>query len=139
MKILLLNGPNLDRLGVRQPEIYGTTTLAEIVAELEEMAEGAGGELSALQSSEVTALIRAIEETDADAIIINPASLTHHSGALRDALARFDGPIIEVHISNIAMREPYRRHSMIAGVATGSIVGLGVGGYRLAMQSLLGR
>jgi 3-dehydroquinate dehydratase II len=138
VKILLLNGPNLDRLGTRQPEIYGAKTLGEIVWELERIADDAGGELIALQSADPEVLVHAITETDADGIIINPASLTHHSGSLRDALAGFEGPIIEVHISNIARREPYRRHSMIAGVATGSIVGLGVVGYRLALEALLG-
>lgn len=138
MKILLLNGPNLNKLGTRQPEIYGTTTLGDIVADLESRARARGVDLDALQSDKAASLIRAVETTDADAIIINPASLTHHSGALREALAAYPGRVIEVHISNIARREPYRRHSMVAGVADGSIVGLGVTGYRLALDAILG-
>lgn len=139
MKILLLNGPNLDRLGVRQPEIYGTTTLNDIVEELRVRAEAAGAELEARQSADPAELIAAIEQVGPEAIVINPASLTHHDRALAAALDRFDGPVIEVHLSNIAAREPFRRRSLVAPVATGSIVGLGPIGYRLALEALLER
>jgi 3-dehydroquinate dehydratase-2 len=137
VKILLLNGPNLDRLGSRQPEIYGTTTLKELIADLRTRAEAAGATLSDLQSPDAADLIDAIGATSPDAIIINPASLTHHDRALAVALGAFPGPVIEVHISNIQAREPYRRRSLIAPVATGSIVGLGVVGYRLALDAVL--
>lgn len=137
MKILLLNGPNLDRLGSRQPEIYGTATLPEIVAGLQARAQQASATLEALQSADALVLIERIMSTDADAIIINPASLTHHDRRLADALHAFNGRVIEVHISNIAAREPFRRRSMIAPIATGSIVGLGVHGYALALDALL--
>ena len=137
MKILLLNGPNLDRLGTRQPEIYGSATLEEIVAGLQVRAQQAGATLEAFQSADSAALVARISSSDADAIIINPASLTHHDRALAEALHAFDGPVIEVHISNIASREPFRRRSMIAPIATGSIVGLGVRGYALALDALL--
>lgn len=137
MKILLLNGPNLDRLGTRQPEIYGSATLPEIVADLQTRAQHAGATLEAFQSADSAELVARITSSDADAIIINPASLTHHDRGLADALRAFDGPVIEVHISNIASREPFRRRSMIAPIATGSIVGLGARGYELALDALL--
>jgi len=137
MKILLLNGPNLDRLGERQPEIYGRTTLAEIVSRLRARCEAAGAELHAIQSGAAVDLVRAIRETPADAIIVNPASLTHHDRSLAAALAEFEGPVVEVHISNIHRREPYRRRSLVAPVATGSVVGLGVRGYALALEAVL--
>lgn len=137
MKILLLNGPNLDRLGTRQPEIYGSATLPEIVAGLQTRAQQAGATLEAFQSADSAALVAHIASSDADAIIINPGSLTHHDRGLADALRAFDGPVIEVHISNIASREPFRRRSMIAPIATGSIVGLGARGYDLALDALL--
>lgn len=137
MKILLLNGPNLDRLGHRQPEIYGTRTLPEIVADLRAQVETAGSVLEDLQSGEAQVLVERVRAGDADAIVINPASLTHHERSLAEALAAFPGPVIEVHISNIAAREPYRRRSLVAPAVTGSIVGLGVAGYRLAIDALL--
>lgn len=135
MKLLVVNGPNLDRLGTRQPEVYGTATLPDVLADIRSRAGAAT--IEAVQSADPKALIAAIEGTDADAIIINPASLTHHSRPLREALARYPGPVVEVHISNIASREPFRRRSMIAGVATGSIVGLGVQGYLLAVDAAI--
>ena len=137
MKILLLNGPNLDRLGARQPEVYGTTTLADVIATLTARAHTAGATLEAFQSADAAAIIARIAASDADAIIINPASLTHHDRALAEALRAFAKPVVEVHISNIASREPFRRRSLIAPIATGSIVGLGVRGYELALDALL--
>lgn len=137
MKILLLNGPNLDRLGSRQPEIYGYATLSDVVAALTVRAEAAGATLDAYQSADASAIIERIASSDADAIIINPASLTHHDRGLAGALRAFGKPVIEVHISNIAAREPFRRRSMISPIATGSIVGLGVRGYDLALDALL--
>jgi 3-dehydroquinate dehydratase II len=135
MKILVINGPNLDRLGTRQPEVYGSTTLADLEEQIAARADG--HEVEFLQAGDADTIGRAIVATQADAIIINPASLTHHARGLAEAVRAFDGPVIEVHISNIAAREPYRRRSMIAPVATGSIVGLGVSGYLLAIDRLI--
>lgn len=135
MKILVINGPNLDRLGTRQPEIYGDTTLPDLETMIRERA--GTHDIEFLQAADAETLGRAIVATDADAIIINPASLTHHARGLAEAVRAFVGPVIEVHISNIASREPYRRRSMIAPVATGSIVGLGVSGYLLAVDRLI--
>ncbi|MFA5889365.1 MAG: type II 3-dehydroquinate dehydratase [Actinomycetota bacterium] len=136
MKILVLNGPNLGRLGTRQPEIYGSTTLAE----LEDMLRARGAELGVdvecVQSDDAGVLIDALGSTDARAVILNPAALTHYSAELRDAVAAAAVPVIEVHISNIYAREPYRRHSMISPVARASIIGLGIRGYLLALESV---
>ena len=135
MKVLVLNGPNLGRLGSRQPEIYGSTTLGE----LEEMLRARGKELGAdvewMQSDDAAELIGALEKTDADAVILNPAALTHYSNDLREAVAAYKGPVFEVHITNIYAREPYRRHSLISPVARGSIIGLGTHGYLLALEA----
>jgi 3-dehydroquinate dehydratase II len=135
VKILVCNGPNLDRLGTRQPEIYGSTTLQELEEQMR--ARATGHELVFVQSADIETLATAITTTDAEAIILNPAALTHYSRALAAAVAACGRPVIEVHISNIAAREPYRRRSMIAPVAKGSIVGLGVNGYLLALDRLL--
>jgi 3-dehydroquinate dehydratase-2 len=135
VKVLVLNGPNLGRLGTRQPEIYGRTTLPE----LEEMLRARGKELAVevecIQSDDAADLIAALEKTDADAVILNPAALTHYSHDLREAVAAYKGPVYEVHISNIYAREPYRRHSLISPVARGSIIGLGISGYLLALEA----
>jgi 3-dehydroquinate dehydratase-2 len=135
VKVLVLNGPNLGRLGTRQPEIYGRTTLPE----LEEMLRARGKELAVevecIQSDDAADLIAALEKTDADAVILNPAALTHYSHDLREAVAAYKGPVYEVHISNIYAREPYRRHSLISPVARGSIIGLGIRGYLLALEA----
>lgn len=138
MKILLLNGPNLDRLGTRQPEIYGSTTLEQIVERASRLASDHGASLEAFQSAEAEALVDRIRSSGADAIIINPASLTHHSRELAAALRGYPGPVIEVHISNIHRREPYRRRSLISEVADGCIIGMGVAGYDLAVMKVLG-
>jgi 3-dehydroquinate dehydratase-2 len=138
MKILVLNGPNLGRLGQRQPEIYGSTTLAELEDALRVRAGELGAEVECVQSDDAAALIEALRATDARALIINPAALTHYSFALREAVEGCGIPVYEVHISNIAAREPYRRRSLIAPVARGSIVGLGVRGYLLALEAAVG-
>lgn len=134
-KVLVLNGPNLGRLGERQPEIYGRTTLAELEEMLRKRGAELGVEVSCLQSDDAAVLIRALGETDAGAVILNPAALTHYSQALREAVAGCAAPVFEVHISNIYAREPYRRHSLISAVARGTIVGLGVRGYLLALEA----
>lgn len=135
MKILVLNGPNLGRLGNRQPEIYGRTTLAELEATLRARGAALGVEVECVQSDDAPVLIDAVETTDARAIILNPAALTHYSLALRDSVVACGLPVFEVHISNIHAREPYRRRSLISPVARGSIIGLGVRGYELALEA----
>lgn len=135
MKVLVLNGPNLGRLGTRQPEIYGSTTLAQLEDMLRARGKELGVEVECLQSDDAADLIGALRGTDARAAIINPAALTHYSMDLREAIASFGGPVYEVHISNIYRREPYRRHSLMSGVARGSIIGLGIRGYLLALEA----
>lgn len=135
MKVLVLNGPNLGRLGTRQPEIYGRTTLPELEEMLRARGKELGCDVECMQSDEAGELIAAIGKTDADAVILNPAALTHYSHELREAVSSFKGPVYEVHISNIYAREPYRRHSLISPVARGSIIGLGVKGYLLALEA----
>ena len=135
MKVLVLNGPNLGRLGTRQPDIYGHTTLAELEEMLRARGKELGCDVECFQSDEAGDLIDALGKTDADAVILNPAALTHYSYELREAVAAFGGPVYEVHISNIYAREPYRRHSLISPVARGSIIGMGVQGYLLALEA----
>ena len=129
MRILLLNGPNLGRLGKRQPEIYGSTTLAQVEQACSERAAELGHSLSALQSNHEGALIDRIEQRDFEAIIINAGSLTHTSYALHDALADVDGPIVEIHVSDIMAREPWRQVSVIEPVVSHRIMGRGWQGY----------
>jgi 3-dehydroquinate dehydratase-2 len=135
VKVLVLNGPNLGRLGTRQPEIYGHTTLPELEASLRARGNELGAEVECVQSDDAADLIAALDKTDADAVILNPAALTHYSHDLREAVAVYKGPVYEVHISNIYAREPYRRHSLISPVARGSIIGLGIRGYLLALEA----
>lgn len=133
--VLVLNGPNLGRLGARQPEIYGRTTLAELEEALRARGRELGVEVECLQSDDAKVLIDALRTSDAQAVIINPAALGHYSMPLRDAVAGCGIPVYEVHISNIYAREPYRRSSLISPVARGSVVGLGVRGYLLALEA----
>jgi 3-dehydroquinate dehydratase-2 len=139
MKILVVHGPNLNALGRRQPEIYGHTTLAQIDDALRERAGAAGATLLAFQSNHEGALIDFLQEhgADADGIVINPGALTHYGLALRDALASLSAPIVEVHLSNVYKREPFRHTSVVAPIATGQIAGLGWRGYLLALEWLL--
>jgi 3-dehydroquinate dehydratase-2 len=141
MKILVLHGPNLNLLGEREPELYGRTTLAEIDARLREHAAARGASVESFQSNHEGALIDRIHAARRthQAIIINPGGLTHSSVALRDALAATSLPVVEVHLSNIYAREPFRHHSYVSGIALGQISGLGAKGYELALEALLDR
>ncbi|MFI4962523.1 MAG: type II 3-dehydroquinate dehydratase [Legionellales bacterium] len=139
-KILVLHGPNLNLLGTREPLIYGSTTLNQINADLIEKAEHAGIGLTCFQSNSEGDLIQAIHQAGIDRIhyiIINPAAYTHTSVALRDALCAVAIPFIEVHLSNIHAREPFRHHSYVSDIAKGTISGLGPKGYVLALQSII--
>lgn len=139
-KLLLLNGPNLNLLGTREPAVYGHTTLADIESAATAQADAAGGTLSCFQSNHEGALIdriHAAHTEDVDYIVINPGGLTHTSVALRDALAGVAIPFVEVHISNVHQRESFRHHSFLSGIAQGVICGLGVDGYRFAIDFAL--
>ena len=139
-KLLLLNGPNLNLLGTREPEVYGAATLKDVEQAATSQAQAAGASLACFQSNHEGALIDRIHAArgeGVDAIVINPGGLTHTSVALRDALAAVAIPFIEVHISNIYQREAFRHHSYLASIAVGTICGLGTDGYRLAIDFVL--
>jgi len=137
-EILLLSGPNLDLLGTRNPDMYGTTTLAEHVARFSELASDAGFSVRHLQSNFEGDLIEAVQcaRENAVAVVINAGALTHSSWALADALDTFDGVKVEVHLSNPAAREPFRHVSTLAGVVNGSIAGFGATSYELALDAV---
>jgi len=134
----VVHGPNLNRLGTREPEIYGARTLAEIDGALHERAAALGLEIDAFQSNHEGGLIDRIQQS-ADrwrGLVINPAAFTHTSVAIRDALAMLTIPVIEVHLSNIYRREPFRRHSLVSDVVTGQVTGLGWYGYLAALDAM---
>ena len=136
MRLLVLHGPNLNLLGLREPAVYGSTTLAQIDADLKSIAAEEGFELESFQSNYEGALIERVHAARDDGtafIIINPAAFTHTSVALRDALAGVALPFIEVHLSNVHRREPFRHHSYFSDLALGVICGLGPQGYRAAL------
>jgi len=141
-KILLLNGPNLNLLGTREPEVYGADTLQDVNQRLTTLAQQAGHQIECLQSNAEHVLIERIHQArveQVDFILINPAAFTHTSVALRDALLGVSIPFIEIHISNVHAREAFRHHSYLSDVAVGVICGLGVQGYEFALQSAIRR
>ncbi len=136
--IVLLSGPNLDLLGVREPEIYGTDTLDDHVSNANEVAKRLGYVLNHVQSNYEGDLIKAIHEERSNAIgfIANLGALSHYSWSIRDALASFDGPVIELHLSNPVSRESFRHRSVLASIADGLIAGFGGLGYELAVEAM---
>lgn len=137
-RILLLNGPNLNLLGSREPAVYGSATLDDHVATVQGACSALGWSVAHLQSNVEAELVGAIHDarSSADAIIINPGAFTHYSWAIHDALAAFDGPIVEVHLSQPLKRESWRHTSVVAPVALGTIAGFGGVGYGLAVEAL---
>lgn len=141
-RVLVLHGPNLNLLGTREPEVYGSTTLAQIDSSLAEYAMQRGATLTSFQSNHEGTLIDRVHAARTDGtrfIVINPGAFTHTSVALRDALAGVALPFIEVHLSNVHRREPFRHHSYFSDLAEGVIVGLGAAGYRHALDAALDR
>lgn len=141
-RILLLNGPNLNLLGSREPAIYGSATLQDIEQKLKELASRQGHELIAAQSNSESELIDKVQATRRDAIgfvIINPGAFTHTSIALRDAFLSVGTPFIEIHLSNVFAREEFRHHSYLSDIAVGCIYGLGPIGYELALEAAIAR
>lgn len=141
ISLLVLNGPNLNLLGKREPDVYGSETLDDIARRLQAVMLELGGQMEHLQSNHEGVLIDAIHQAKGvhQGIIFNPGAFTHYSYALRDAIAAVSLPVIEVHISNVHAREPFRHHSVIAPVAAGQIVGLGVDGYEWAVRAMMKR
>jgi len=139
MKILILHGSNLNLLGTREPELYGSMTLGDINAALLELGNELGAELKCFQSNHEGALIDELQEarTWANGVVFNPGGYTHTSVALRDAITAIGIPVIEVHISNVYAREEFRHHSMISAVCKGKIVGLGWRSYTLGLRALI--
>ena len=141
MRIAVLNGPNLNLLGEREPELYGRTTLVEIEARTKEQARALGVELSWTQTNHEGELVDAIQRLGggtADGLVINAAAYTHTSLAVRDALLAVRVPFVEVHLSNVFAREPERRRSVLADAAVGLVVGFGAESYRLGLEGLVG-
>jgi len=137
VRILLLNGPNLGRLGHRQPQIYGRTTLAEVVGQATDHAARRDATLVHFQSNHEGALIDRLEQLDYDGVVINPGALGHTSYALRDAIEGVERPAVEVHISDVHAREAFRQVLVLEPVVVGQVIGRGVDGYREAIDMLL--
>jgi 3-dehydroquinate dehydratase-2 len=137
--VLVLNGPNLNLLGFREPEVYGTTTLARLEELMRAEAQGLGVPLEFFQSNHEGALIDRLHQArnGVRGVLLNPAGFTHTSVALRDAVAAMDAPVIEVHLSNILAREPFRRRDLVAPVCRGVVMGLGPAGYVAALRALV--
>ncbi|MBP2016669.1 3-dehydroquinate dehydratase-2 [Symbiobacterium terraclitae] len=140
-RILVIHGPNLNLLGTREPEVYGSTTLAEIDAMLHELGQELGIEVESFQSNHEGAIIDAIHGARGrcDGILINPGAFTHYALAIRDAISAVGLPVVEVHLSNIHSREPFRHRSVIAPVAVGTIAGFGSDSYLLGLRALANR
>ncbi len=141
MKVLVLSGPNLDRLGKREPAVYGSATYADLVDACRETAEGLGLEIDMRQTADEAELIRWMHEaTDAELpVVLNAGAWTHYSYALRDACVGHPAPLIEVHMSQVAAREEFRHHSVLSAVVTGTITGLGADSYLLALHAIAAR
>ncbi|MCF8543992.1 MAG: type II 3-dehydroquinate dehydratase [Ilumatobacteraceae bacterium] len=139
LKILLVNGPNLNLLGSREPEIYGTATLEDLIAAASQAAVAAGFTLDAFQSNSASELVNKIHDARSkySAIMINPGAFTHYAWSISDALTAFDGPVVEVHISNPQSRESWRHTSVVAPVAIGTIAGFGQQSYVLGVQAIV--
>lgn len=139
-KVLVIHGPNLNLLGTRETDVYGTTTLADIVNALRALADELGIDLDSFQSNGEGEIVSAIQDARSacDGILINPAAYTHTSVAIRDALLAFGGPVVEVHLSNIHRREDFRKRSLMADVAAGQITGFGPDSYFLGLRALAG-
>jgi len=140
-RVLVLNGPNLGRLGSREPEVYGSATHDDLVAACSDAAAELGLEVEVRQSDDETELVHWLHEAadTGTAVVLNPAAFTHYSYALRDACALLTGPLVEVHLSNPAAREEFRHTSVVAGVATGTVAGFGLDSYRLALRAVASR
>ncbi len=138
--VLVLNGPNLGRLGSREPEVYGSATFETLIKQCQETAADLGLVVDVRQTDDEAQLVRWLHEAADESwpVVLNPAAFTHYSYALRDACAQLRAPLIEVHLTNPAAREDFRHTSVVAGVATGTIAGFGTDSYRLALIALAG-
>jgi 3-dehydroquinate dehydratase-2 len=141
VKVYVLNGPNLGRLGSRQPDVYGLTTYADLAARCVLVGKELGMDVEVRQTDAEHEMLAFLHQAadESTAVVLNPGAWSHYSYAMRDACALLSGPLIEVHISNIHAREEFRHHSVVSAVATGVICGLGVDGYRLALEHLARR
>ena len=141
MKVLVLNGPNLARLGTREPEIYGAATYAELVTLCQRSGTELGVEVDVRQTDSEADMLSWLHEAadTATPVVLNAAAWSHYSIAVRDAAAQLTAPLVEVHISNVHAREPFRHHSYLSAIASGVIVGLGVDGYALALRWIAGK
>ncbi len=139
-RVLVLNGPNLGRLGSREPDVYGTATHADLVAACEETGKEVGLEVEVRQTDSESELVGWLHEAADERVpvVLNPAAFTHYSYALRDACSMLTAPLVEVHLTNPAAREEFRHTSVVAGVATGTVTGFGLDSYRLALRAIAG-